>query len=205
MTHGQCQNDGTCVPDELSPDKTPADEKRTEALWDKSRVKDGANAVRLLVHTHIHTHSNSGINLLTHTHITHQPALWHLQKSFFFFCLRPVIPTFKSYNILTEVSRTRIKEQLLFIALLSEWYLLIKQHLPPRASSGKHTLVPFKSPSLLIIAHANHRSGLTKYFVKERERKRRVWERIREFRSASVHARVCGTSFFFSELQQIWN
>lgn len=53
MTHGQCQNDGTCVPDELSPDKTPAEEKGAEALWDRSRVKDGANADRLLVHTHI--------------------------------------------------------------------------------------------------------------------------------------------------------
>lgn len=30
MTHGQCQNGGTCVPDELSPDKTPAEEKRQQ-------------------------------------------------------------------------------------------------------------------------------------------------------------------------------
>lgn len=32
MTRGQCQNDGTCVPDEPSPDKTPAEEKRHRGL-----------------------------------------------------------------------------------------------------------------------------------------------------------------------------
>ncbi|CAB1448673.1 unnamed protein product [Pleuronectes platessa] len=47
MTHGQCQNDGTCVPDELSPDKTPTEEKGTEALWDKSRLREAAKSAQL--------------------------------------------------------------------------------------------------------------------------------------------------------------
>lgn len=67
MTRGQCQNHGTCVPDELAPDKTPADEKRTEALWDKSGVKDGANRDRLLVHTHTHTRALSLLLISSHT------------------------------------------------------------------------------------------------------------------------------------------
>lgn len=64
MTHGQCQNDGTCVPDEPSPDKTPAEESAAEALWDRSGVKDGANTDRLLVHTHTHV----TVTASSHTH-----------------------------------------------------------------------------------------------------------------------------------------
>lgn len=86
MTHGQCQNAGTCVPVELSSDKTPAEEKGTEALWDKSRVKDGANVDRLLVHIlYIHTHLSSGINLLTKPATT--PANSMIVAEVFFSCV----------------------------------------------------------------------------------------------------------------------
>lgn len=97
MTHGQCQNDGTCVPDELSPDKTPAEEKGTEALWDKSRVKDGANADRLLVHTQ-HPHTLQLWYQSPHTHHTPCCTTNHLCDIFRRLLALCFLPFNSSYN-----------------------------------------------------------------------------------------------------------
>lgn len=64
------------------------------------------------------------------------------------------------------------------------------------SSTSHHSLVPFKSLILRIIAHANNRSALTRYFVKERERNREG-ERMRRFRNASVHVQMRSPFFFF--------
>jgi len=107
MTRGQCQNDGTCVPDELSPlIRRQQRRKGTEALWDKSRVKDGANADRLLVHTsaekHIHTPALVSVCSHTHTH-THTHRCTANQLSDSPLVLR-FLPFTSSYNVATEVS-----------------------------------------------------------------------------------------------------
>lgn len=90
-----------------------------------ARVKDGANTDRLLVHTHV------TVKLWYQPPHTHQKSRRSANRlpdncrSLVPFCL--VVPTFIGLqNILSEVSGKCVAEQLLFIALLSEWHLLTK-------------------------------------------------------------------------------
>lgn len=153
----------------------------TEALWDKSRVKDGANVVRLLIHTHTHTHthSSSGINLLKHTShalLHHQPTLWYLLKSFILFdsilWFLPLNSTISALNCCERASRSNCYSLL----LISEWYLLIKQHLPPWAFSAKAYSGAFQIPKPPNYCSCKSQIRAHQTFC-ERERKGRESER----------------------------